>query len=450
MATPEFQDYYKTLGVPRTASQADIKKAFRKLARENHPDRHAGDKNAEQRFKAINEANAVLSDPGKRSKYDQFGRDWEAYSRAGAAPAGAAGRDPFATGGPFAGYSTSRSGAGPGGIRYEFRTTGDPGAFSDFFHMMFGDEGAAAGEPEAFSTGGNESIDELLSRMGYSGSPGGTTSSARGGGGGGGTARGASRPAPAAPPIEVTAEISLEEAFHGTSRIVDIDGRRLEVTIPRGAATGSRIRLTGKGPDGRDLVVIIRQKHHQVFTRKGDDLEREIKVTLAEALLGGEIPVSTLKGRVLLKIPAGTQNGRTFRLNGQGMPRLRRHGRPVRPRPGRPAEQPFRRGDRGGGPLPRPRRSTQPAGLEPAARTPDPCNSIASRRRPRRPSSPPSSSRSGFRVRSSTPSTSCPRSSSRMTASPRRRSGASASTCRSSAASSPRSSRSGPESRAAR
>src|SRR5215207_6919702 len=125
---PEFQDYYRTLGVPRTASQADIKRAFRKLARENHPDKHAGDKSAERRFKEINEANAVLSDPAKRAKYDQFGRDWEAYARAGAAAGGASG-DPFGPGGPFAGFEFagtgargSRAGAGPGGIRYEFRS----------------------------------------------------------------------------------------------------------------------------------------------------------------------------------------------------------------------------------------------------------------------------------------------------------------------------------------
>ena len=132
---PEFRDYYRTLGVPRTATQAEIKKAFRKLARENHPDKHAGDKSAEQRFKEINEANAVLSDPGKRAKYDQFGHDWEAYARAGAAAGGASGgRDPFAPGGPFAGYSFRTGNAGgPGGVRYEFRTSGDPGAFSDFF-----------------------------------------------------------------------------------------------------------------------------------------------------------------------------------------------------------------------------------------------------------------------------------------------------------------------------
>ena len=321
---PEFQDYYRTLGVPRTATQAEIKKAFRKLARESHPDKHAGDKGAEQRFKEINEANAVLSDPGKRAKYDQFGRDWEAYARAGAAASGASGgRDPFGPGGPFAGFAfRNASGTGAGGVRYEFRTTGDAGSFSDFFHMMFGDESAAAGEPEVFSTGGGESIDDLLSRLGMAGTGRGGARSTRSG------ATGPGRPAAQGrlAPIEVTAEVTLEEAFHGTSRIVDIDGRRLEVTIPRGVNSGSRIRLTGKGPGGADLIVITRLKPHRAFPRKGDDLERDVAITLKEALLGSEIPVGTLKGRVLLKVPPGTQNGRTFRLKGQGMPRFKGDG----------------------------------------------------------------------------------------------------------------------------
>jgi DnaJ-class molecular chaperone len=322
---PEFQDYYKTLGVPRTATQAEIKKAFRKLARESHPDKHAGDKAAERRFKAINEANAVLSDAAKRAKYDQFGADWEAYARAGAGGSGA--RDPFGPGSPFAGFGgfsaaggRSGAGTGPGGVRFEFRTTGGAGAggFSDFFHMMFGDESAAAGEPERFARGqGNESIDELLARLGMAGAGGSAAA--------GGARQGSGRAVPA-PPIEVTAEISLEESFHGTSRIVELDGRRLEVTIPRGASTGSRIRLTGKGPGGRDLVVVTKLKPHRVFTRRGDDLEHEVPITLREALLGAEIPIATLKGRVLLKVPAGTQAGRTFRLKGQGMPRFKGDG----------------------------------------------------------------------------------------------------------------------------
>jgi DnaJ-class molecular chaperone len=326
----EFQDYYKILGVPRTASPAEIKKAFRKLARESHPDRHAGDTTAERRFKEVNEAHAVLSDPAKRAKYDQFGKDWEAYARAGAgAGAGASGASPFGPGGPFAGWSGARAGGGtrPGGVRYEFRTTGDPGAFSDFFRMMFGDEGAAAGEPERFSTGGG--LDEMLARMGFgpastsvgTGSGAGTAGGARTGGPG----RGTTGPARLAP-IDVTAEVSLEEAFHGTSRIVDIEGRRLELTIPRGVDTGNRIRLTGKGPDGRDLVVVVKVRPHPRFTRRGADLEREIPVTLREALLGAEIPVSTLKGRVLLTLPAGAQSGQTFRLKGQGLPRFKAEG----------------------------------------------------------------------------------------------------------------------------
>jgi DnaJ-class molecular chaperone len=318
----EFQDYYKILGVPRTASPAEIKKAFRKLARESHPDRHAGDATAEQRFKEVNEAHAVLSDPAKRAKYDQFGKDWEAYARAGAgAGAGTGGANPFGPGGPFAGWSGARAGGGtgPGGVRYEFRTTGDAGAFSDFFRMMFGDEGAAAGEPERFSSGGG--LDEMLARMGFGPAGTGTAGGARTAGAGR-RAAGQARLAP----IDVTAEVSLEEAFHGTSRIVEIDGRRLEVTIPRGVDTGSRIRLTGKGPGGSDLVVVVKARPHPRFTRRGADLEREIPVTLREALLGGEIPVGTLKGRVLLTLPAGAQSGRTFRLKGQGMPRFKAEG----------------------------------------------------------------------------------------------------------------------------
>jgi DnaJ-class molecular chaperone len=326
---PEFQDYYRTLGVSRTAYQADIKKAIRKLARESHPDKHAGDKTAERRFKEINEANAVLSDPAKRAKYDQFGRDWEAYARAGAAAGGAGGRDPFGPGGPFAGFNMAGAGRGgsgrSGGIRYEFRTTGGgagAGSFSDFFHMMFGDESAAAGEPETFS-GNGESLDELLSRLGVSGAPTAGSGRPRAGAGAAGTAH---AQAARRQPVEVTAEISLEESFHGTSRIVEIDGKRLEITIPRGAATGSRIRLTGKAPGGGDLVVVASVKPHPIFARRGDDLEREVPVTLREALLGGEIPVGTLKGRVLLKVPAGTQSGKQIRLKGQGMPRFKGEG----------------------------------------------------------------------------------------------------------------------------
>ncbi len=312
----DVRDYYQILGVPRTASGADIKKAFRKLAREHHPDKKPGDKAAEQRFKDINEANEVLSDPDKRAKYDRFGKDWEAYARAGAAGPGAGGAgDPFGPGGPFAGYAGfGGAGASPGGVRYEFRTSGDAEGFSDFFRMMFGDGGGTSTRRGGASGG---SIDDILAGMGVGSRAG--HGHASGGNGRAGGAR-------ALAAVEATAEISLEEAFHGTTRRVEIDGRRLDVTIPRGVDTGSRIRLTGKGPDGRDLVVVVKVTPNRTFTRRGADLEREVAVTLREALLGGAIPVATLKGRVLLTLPAGTQSGRSFRLTGQGMPRFKGEG----------------------------------------------------------------------------------------------------------------------------
>src|SRR5690348_10954254 len=142
----EYQDYYETLGVPRTASQAEIKKAFRKLAREHHPDKKPGDKEAERRFKAVNEANAVLSDPDKRKKYDRLGKDWEAYARAGVDPDAAG--NPFGPGGPFAQYATGGAGGRSGNVRYEFRTSGDAGGFSDFFRAFFG------GDAEPMDLGG--------------------------------------------------------------------------------------------------------------------------------------------------------------------------------------------------------------------------------------------------------------------------------------------------------
>jgi DnaJ-class molecular chaperone len=345
----EYQDYYDTLGVGRTATQAEIKKAFRKLAREHHPDKKPGDKTAEQRFKQINEANAVLSDPDKRKKYDRLGKDWEAYSRAGVDPDAAG--SPYAAGGPFGGFGGAgggaRSGSGrSGNVRYEFRTGGgDAGDFSDFFRVFFGDEepvvSGSTGGRGSRPTGGL-SFEDILSQMGVDsdGSPaggrgggtagrvgqqrgtaGGRTSATGRGGGGTRTAT-----TEAGVTAEAVAEITLEEAYHGTTRRVEIDGRRLEVKIPRGADNGTRIKLSGQGPGGGDLVVVTKVRPHPVFTRRGADLERELPITLEEALLGAEVPVTTLKGKVLLKIPPGTQNGHRFRLKGQGMPRLKGDG----------------------------------------------------------------------------------------------------------------------------
>ena len=220
---------------------------------------------------------------------------------------------------PFGGFG------GPGGnVRYEYRTS-DDGEFSDFFRTFF--SGAAAGAWRDDRSGrrgrtaaGGSSFEDILAGMGLGGSAPGagprTGSSGR------------ARPAAArAPSVEAEVELTLEEAFHGTTRLVQVDGKRLEVTVPRGVETGSRIRLKGRGggdPDHpADLYLVTRVQPHPIYTRIGADLSREVPITLGEALLGAEITVRTLKGRVQLKIPAGTQPGRTFRLKGQGMPRLK-------------------------------------------------------------------------------------------------------------------------------
>jgi len=279
----EYKDYYAVLGVPRTASAADVKKAFRKLARQHHPDAKPGDSASERKFKEVNEANEVLSDPAKRKQYDELGANWEAVSRARASGTGGGAGSPF---GGFAGFG----GPAGGNVHYEFRTGGE-GDFSDFFRVFFGDDAPSAG-----GAAGTRSP----------------------------TAR--NRPATMPPTHEATAEITLAEAFHGTTRLVDVEGKRLEITIPPGADTGTRLKLSRRGPGGGDLIVVVKVLPDATFTRRAADLERDLPLTLEEALLGAEVKVGTLKGRVLLTIPPGTQSGRTFRLSGQGMPRFRTSG----------------------------------------------------------------------------------------------------------------------------
>jgi len=301
--------------VPRTASQADIKKAFRKLAREHHPDVNKGQA-AERRFKEINEANAVLGDAEKRKAYDALGADWAAYQRAatGAAAGGAgAGSDPFAA------FRQGR-----GGVRYEFRTaSGEEAAgFSDFFRAFF--SGAATGAQAATQRGrrtttttmGGMDFGDILGGLGLDDD--------------GGAAGARTRTAPLARQhASADVDISLEEAFSGTSRLVEVDGKRLEVSIPPGVRDGQKIRLSGKagsGPQAGNVYLNIRIASHPVFTRKGDDLHRELPVRLEEALLGAEVPVTTLKGKVLLRIPPETQSGRVLRLSGRGMPHFKADG----------------------------------------------------------------------------------------------------------------------------
>ncbi|MEA2584091.1 MAG: curved DNA-binding protein [Thermomicrobiales bacterium] len=290
----EYQDYYAILGVPRDASEKEIRSAYRKLARQYHPDLNPGDKQAEERFKQVAEAYEVLSDPEKRRQYDELGPRWREYEQWEAAQR-AAGRAPD--------FQDFARGYGPAGARYEYRTVseedledlfGDRQPFSDFFDSMFG-----------------------------------------GGMGGIGGARGRAAPRPrAGGDLEYPIEVTLAEAYRGatrqfTLRTPDGQERRIEATIPAGVDDGSRIRLAGQGNPGRaggpagDLYLVVTVRPDPRFEREGDDLRTRISVPLSTALLGGTARVPTPDGRALeLRIPAGTQDGRVFRLRGQGMPRL--------------------------------------------------------------------------------------------------------------------------------
>lgn len=283
----EYKDYYKVLGVPKDASDKDIKSAYRKLARKLHPDVNPNDKNAEQEFKQVNEAYEVLGDPEKRKKYDSLGANWqqyEQYQRAGAS-------EPFTWG--------DASGGSSGGTRYRTvnpedyeQIFGDLGGASDFFRTFFGSGGGFAGADF-------------------------------GGGRAGGTLNARGRD------IEQPVQISLDEAYHGTTRIIQKDGKRIEADIKPGVRTGSRVRLakqgyagSGTGPAG-DLYLKIEVLDDPRFERSGDDLTVQVPVDLYTAMLGGEVAVPTLKGtNLMLKLPPETQNGRVFRLANKGMPKL--------------------------------------------------------------------------------------------------------------------------------
>jgi curved DNA-binding protein len=276
----EFRDYYETLGVAKTASDAEIKSAFRKLARKYHPDVAKDKKAAEEKFKQINEAYEVLGDPEKRKKYDQLGADW---NRPGGfqPPPGWGGQQP---GGGF-----QQWGDGSGGVEFEFGGTG----FSDFFEAFFG---------------------------------GGRGRSAFGGFG--------QRQATAERGSDVEADImvTLEEALHGSTRTVSLrrtGSNKVEtyqVKIPRGVHEGQRIRLAGQGEAGErggksgDLFLRVRLARHPDFSVEGNDLIHEVKIAPWQAVLGTELKVPTLEGSVRLKVPPGTQAGQRFRLRGHGLP----------------------------------------------------------------------------------------------------------------------------------
>jgi curved DNA-binding protein len=281
--------------VPRTATEKEIRSAYRKLARKHHPDVNPGNSEAEAQFKQINEAYEVLSDAEKRQKYDQLGERWRDYEQA--QRAGAAGGEPFDWSG-FAG------GRGPGGVRYEYQTTGE-----EDLRDLFGDESPFSDFFETF----------------FSSSTGGAAPRAAG--------RRARRPRGGSD-VEYPLEISLSDAYKGTTVTLALQGqdgktRRIEVNIPAGVRSGSRIRVAGKGGEGEagaaagDLYLVVALKPDPRFELRGNDLYTEVRVPFTTMLLGGETRVTTPDGRTLaLTIPAATQDGRRFRLRGQGMPSL--------------------------------------------------------------------------------------------------------------------------------
>ncbi len=273
----EYKDYYKILGVDRKASQDEIKKVYRKLAMKYHPDRNPNDQEAEEKFKEVNEAHQVLSDPQKRARYDQLGSSYSQWEQRGAP-------------GDF--NWGDWSGGTPGGmprgggrrVRYEdvgdmFGGAGGMGGMSDFFEAIFGM--------------------------------------------GGGRSAGASpNPRAARQHFEQPISISLAEAYEGTIRTLESDGKRIQVKIPAGAKTGTKVRVKGKAPGGGDIYLKVTVSKDVRFKRKNNDLHTEVEVDVFTALLGGKAQVQTLNGNLSLTIPAGTQPEQMIRLSGRGMPKL--------------------------------------------------------------------------------------------------------------------------------
>jgi curved DNA-binding protein len=279
----EYKDYYRTLGVSKSATEKEIKAAYRRLARKHHPDVNPGSKEAEARFKEVNEAYEVLGDKEKRKRYDELGANWSAFGRGA---------------GPTPGWPR-------GGVRIDFEDLGGGSGFSDFFKTFFG--GAGFGGTTPFG--------------------GGRGASPFGGGTGFGVEEGFNS-APASD-AEGEVELTLSEVLRGTTREVGVEGskRRVEVKIPPGVRDGSRVRIAGEGGRGAggrrgDLYLRVRLAPDPTFERRGDDLSTTVRVPLTVAVLGGEVQVTTLEGPVGIKIPPGTPAGQVFRLRGHGLPRL--------------------------------------------------------------------------------------------------------------------------------
>ncbi len=260
----EFKDYYSVLGINKTATDKEIRSAFRKLAAKAHPDRNPDDPGAEDRFKELNEAYTVLSDPEKRRFYDQYGTQ--------------GGKPP-----PFTGGGTG------GGFSAEDFDASQFGDFSDFFQNLFGGAFRGGNFTTSFSTGATGA---QTSRQQY---------------------------VPA--PVEANLSLDLDTAFTGGDVSISLDGRNLTVTIPAGSRPGQRLRLRGQGPGGADLLLRLEVNRHPVFTLDGDNLLVSVPVPDYRAVLGGEVKVPTITGDVMMSIPAGTRPGRVLRLRGQGWPK---------------------------------------------------------------------------------------------------------------------------------
>jgi curved DNA-binding protein len=261
----EYKDYYKVLGVDRSASSDEIKRIYRKLALKYHPDKNPGDSQAEEHFKEINEAYEVLGDSTKRAKYDQLGSSYRSWERTGSQP------------GSFDWSEWMQGGQG-GGVRV------DIGGFSDFFSAIF--SGMSA-QQQGYRTQGR--------RLGRD--------------------------------IKQPVTITLSEANTGTTRVLTINGKKIEVTIPPGSRTGTKVRVSGLGEAGAqktgDLFLVITIAPDARFKLEKDDLYTGVNVDLYTAILGGEVEVPTLSGNVVLTIPAGSQPDQSFRLKGRGLPNLR-------------------------------------------------------------------------------------------------------------------------------
>lgn len=275
----EYKDYYKILGVERNANKDEIKRAYRKLALKTHPDRNPGDAKAEEKFKEINEAYQVLSDPEKRARYDQLGESYTQWQQGGA-PAGGFKWEDWFTQTPS------------GNVRVNVGNFEDilGGDFSEFFRRIFG-----GAQDFGTATQGRGSYQRTRRAV--------------------------------TPSYQQNVAISLNEAFQGTTRRIEVDGKRLEVKIPAGAKTGTKIRVantisTGEGAQKGDLYLAIKVADDPRFSVKGNDLHTEVTVNLYTAVLGGEVKVQTPSGNVVLTIPPGIQPGQSIRLAGRGIPKL--------------------------------------------------------------------------------------------------------------------------------